>query len=412
MRVQLSLGSNLGDASAHLCAGIQRLDATENIRVCAVSHSYETEPVGVEKQPPFLNMAVEIETALLPLQLLETVKAIESEVGRTETFRWGPRILDIDLILWEQRVLQEEQLTLPHAEFRTRAFVLTPMAEIRPCAVDPVTGKTVFALTHVSRVTVAALQARKIAGEKIAMLTAYDYPTAKLLDESNLDAILVGDSLGMTVMGHEDTLSVTTDDVVYHARMVARAATRAMVVADMPFLSYQVCSKEAVRNAGRLVAEGGAQAVKLEGAANDFGEAIGGILRAGIPVMGHLGLTPQSVHKFSGFKVQGREAAQRVKLKSDAKRLEDIGCFAVVLECIPADLAHEVTESLSIPTIGIGAGIGCDGQILVVNDILGWGKTRFGKIYADVRGQTAQAVDTYVQEVRGESFPGEEHSYR
>ena len=263
-----------------------------------------------------------------------------------------------------------------------------------------------------SRVTLAALQARKVAGEKIAMLTAYDYPTAKLLDASDIDAILVGDSLAMTVMGHEDTLAVTIDDMVYHTRMVARAAKRAMIIGDMPFLSYQVCAKEAVRNAGRLVAEGGAQAVKIEGTAEDFADVIGALLRARIPVMGHLGLTPQSIHMFSGFKVQGRQHDQRKQLKDAARSLEDAGCFAIVLECSPADLAREITESLTIPTIGIGAGADCDGQILVIHDILGWGKTRFCKTYGDVRAQTAQAVDAYVQEVRAHTFPSEEHTYK
>ena len=270
---------------------------------------------------------------------------------------------------------------------------------------------TVQEVYTVSRVTLAALQVRKVAGEKIAMLTAYDYPTAKLLDASDLDAILVGDSLAMTVMGLEDTLAVTIDDMVYHTRIVARAAKRAMIVGDMPFLSYQVCAKEAVRNAGRLVAEGGAQAVKIEGTAEDFADVIAGILRAGIPVMGHIGLTPQSIHKFSGFKVQGRDQNQRKKLKDAAQGLQDAGCFAIALECIPADLAREITDSLTIPTIGIGAGPHCDGQILVIHDILGWGKTRFGKTYADVRTQTAQAVEAYVKDVRAHTFPSEEHSY-
>ncbi len=263
-----------------------------------------------------------------------------------------------------------------------------------------------------ARVTCASLQARKEAGEKITLLTAYDYPTAKLIDESEIDAILVGDSVGMAVMGRADTLSVTIGDMVRHTRMVSRAAQRALVISDMPFLSYQVSTEEAVRNAGRLIAEGGAHAVKLEGPATQFGAVIAALLRAGIPVMGHAGLTPQSIHKFGGFKVQGRGSAGRASVLEGARGLEEAGCFAVVLECIPADLAGEITQTLSIPTIGIGAGPACDGQVLVLHDILGWGATRFSKTFHDVRGGIAQAIDAYTREVRQGDFPAKEHCYK
>lgn len=263
-----------------------------------------------------------------------------------------------------------------------------------------------------SAVTTLTFHERKKAGEKITVLTAYDFPTAQILDESGVDAVLVGDSAGMVVMGRRDTLGVTMDEMVHHTRMVAAGISRAMLIADMPFLSYQISPQEAVRNAGRLVAEGGAHAVKLEGPAEKFGEAIRGILHAGIPVMGHIGLTPQSVNIFGGYKVQGRDAAARERLKQEARGLEEAGCFSIVLECIPADLAAEITGLLSIPTIGIGAGAACDGQVLVFHDMLGWGKARFCKTFADVRGLMKQGVEAYISEVKAGTFPAEEHTYK
>ena len=260
-------------------------------------------------------------------------------------------------------------------------------------------------------VTTRTLQKRKQAGEKITMLTAYDFPTARLLDEAGIDIVLVGDSLGMAVMGHHDTLGVTMDQMVHHTRMVTRAVDNAFVVADMPFLSYQTNPEDALRNAGRLVGAACARAVKLEGPTGSFGEAIEAILRAGIPVMGHIGLTPQSVHRFGGYRVQGRSAEDRERLKEEALGLQEIGCFAVVLECMPAGLAAEITESLEIPTIGIGAGAQCDGQVLVVHDMLGWGQTRFARTFTDVRAAMANAFEDYIREVKAGSFPAEEHTY-
>ncbi|MCP4644540.1 MAG: 3-methyl-2-oxobutanoate hydroxymethyltransferase [bacterium] len=263
------------------------------------------------------------------------------------------------------------------------------------------------------RVTATSLQDRKRTGDKIAMLTAYDYPSAKLMDAAGVDVILVGDSCGMVVMGRPDTLSVTVDEMVHHTQMVAHATKRALVVADMPFMSYQTDVADAVRNAGRLVADAGAHAVKLEGPARHFGGQIKAILRAGVPVMGHLGLTPQSVHKFGGYKVQGRDEESREQLKQDALGLQEAGCFAVVLECIPAALAEEITASLDVPTIGIGAGPACDGQVLVMHDMLGWGMdTKFCKRYANVADVMRGAFQDYVHEVKSSAFPTEEYAYK
>ncbi|AQS57916.1 3-methyl-2-oxobutanoate hydroxymethyltransferase [Desulforamulus ferrireducens] len=245
------------------------------------------------------------------------------------------------------------------------------------------------------------------------MLTAYDYPMATLVDASGIDAILVGDSLGNVMLGYDSTVPVTMDDMIHHLRAVVRGTKRAMVVGDMPFLSYHISREEAVRNAGRLMQEGLAQAVKLEGGI-EVAETVRAITNAGIPVMGHLGLTPQSVYQMGGFKVQGKGEEAARKLISDAKCLEEAGVFAIVLECIPQQLAKLITESLSVPTIGIGAGVHCDGQVLVIHDLLGFHsdfKPKFVKQYANLKEQIIEACRQYTKEVKDKSFPGQEHVF-
>ena len=249
--------------------------------------------------------------------------------------------------------------------------------------------------------------------EKLVMLTAYDYSTARVMDMAGVDALLVGDSLGMVMLGYPDTLSVTVDDMVRHCAAVARGAQKALVVCDMPFMSYHVSVEETVRNAGRLMTEGRAQAVKLEGGA-EFAAEVRALTRASIPVMGHLGLTPQSVNAFGGFKVQGKSMTAAQKLLDDARALQEAGAFALVLECVPAPLAERVTQALSIPVIGIGAGAGCDGQVLVWQDMTGMTLShlpRFVKRFGEVGASLRSAVEAYAREVRAGAFPGEDHGY-
>ena len=267
--------------------------------------------------------------------------------------------------------------------------------------------------TKKSRVTTAVVREMKTQGEKIAVLTAYDYPTAYLLDQLGIDVLLVGDSLGMVVLGYASTLPVTMEEMIHHTKAVSRGVERAMVIADMPFMSYQVSVEAALHNAGRFLKETDAQAVKLEGG-RDVAEMTRRMTVSGIPVMGHLGLTPQSVQQFGGFKVQGRgdEAAQR--LLEDARILEEAGAFSVVLEAMPAGLAGEITRSLGIPTIGIGAGADCDGQVLVTNDMLGTYERftpRFVKKYANLSAPMGEAFKQYMDEVKSGIFPGKEHSF-
>ena len=262
--------------------------------------------------------------------------------------------------------------------------------------------------------TAATFAAAKAKGEKLSMLTAYDYSTAKLEDESGINGILVGDSLGNVVLGYEDTVSVTMEDMVHHGAAVARGAKNALVVVDMPFMSYEVTVEEAVRNAGRLMKEGRAGAVKLEGGVR-VAEQIRAIVKAGIPVMGHIGLTPQSINVFGGFKVQGKNEAAARKLIADAKAVEEAGAFAVVIEAVPAALAQMITDAVSIPTIGIGAGAGCDGQILVYQDMLGMFSDftpKFVKRYANVGEVMREAFANYAAEVASGAFPTVEHTYK
>lgn len=262
---------------------------------------------------------------------------------------------------------------------------------------------------HGKRLTVPEFTALKAAGQKITMLTAYDYTMASLLDAVGIDGILVGDSMSMVVQGRETTLSVTLDEIIYHAEMVARAVNRALVVVDMPFPTYHVGVHQAIASAGRILKETTAQAVKLEGGA-DQADTIRGLVAAGIPVMAHVGLRPQSVHQMGGYKVQRDEPA----LLHDAEAAQEAGAFGIVLECVPAPIAEKITAALRIPTIGIGAGPSCDGQVLVTHDMLGLTTVkvpRFVKSYADLKSTITEAVSRYCEETRAGTFPGTEQTY-
>jgi 3-methyl-2-oxobutanoate hydroxymethyltransferase len=264
------------------------------------------------------------------------------------------------------------------------------------------------------KITVPHILKMKQRGEKITCLTAYDYSFARILDEAGVEMLLVGDSLACVVQGNHNTLAVTMDEMIYHTRLVARGRKRALVVGDMPFLSYQVSREQALENAGRFLKEGGAEAVKLEGGVA-MQETIAAVVQAGIPVMGHVGLTPQSVHRFGGYKIQGRDKTRREEVLRDAQAVEDAGAFSIVLEGMPLDLAEEITACLTIPTIGIGAGVHCDGQVLVIHDMLGLFDDftpKFVKRYTDLKTAMSAAVKDFISDVKERKFPTEEHSFR
>lgn len=262
------------------------------------------------------------------------------------------------------------------------------------------------------KVTTLTFRQKKERGEPITMLTAYDYPTAMAIDRAGIDSILVGDSLAMVVLGYENTLPVTMEEMLHHARAVARGAKSALLIGDMPFMSYQVSVEEAVRNAGRFLQQGGMDAVKLEGG-RERADAVRAIVGAGIPVMGHLGLTPQSVHQLGGFRAQGKNALAAKRLLEDAQILEDAGAFSLVLESVPARLAEYISKKISIPTIGIGAGLGCDGQVLVTHDLLGLFDRftpKFVKKYANLHDAMNKAFTEYIDDVETKRFPAPEHT--
>lgn len=264
------------------------------------------------------------------------------------------------------------------------------------------------------KITINDLIKKKTEKQKISMITAYDYPFAIIADEAGIDAILVGDSLAMVVQGLENTLPVTMDEMIYHTKMVSRASKNAMVIGDMPFMSYQVSIEEAVRNAGRFLKEGGASAVKIEGGA-DVKEHIKAMTRADIPVMAHIGLTPQAIHRMGGYKVQGKTEDAARKMIDEAHIVEDAGAFSLLLEAIPAGLAKKITEELSIPTIGIGAGVNCDGQVLVLHDVVGLFERfvpKFVKRYANLKGDVLKALIAYKSDVEKGLFPSDEHSFK
>lgn len=265
------------------------------------------------------------------------------------------------------------------------------------------------------RLTISGLQKMKQERNAISMVTAYDYPSAKLAEEAGIDTILVGDSLGNVVLGYETTIPVTIDDIVYHTRAVARAATQTFIIADMPFMTYGASRESTLTNAARIMQQGGAQAVKLEGG-KEIASDVEALVKAGIPVMGHIGLTPQSVHQLSGYKVQGKLDKDAERLMEDALALERAGAFAIVLELLTEPLAAAITGALSIPTIGIGAGRACDGQVLVYHDLLQYAspyfEKKFVKTYADIGTTVRQAIEAYVADVKGGVFPSEEHAFQ
>jgi 3-methyl-2-oxobutanoate hydroxymethyltransferase len=266
---------------------------------------------------------------------------------------------------------------------------------------------------EVKRITTHTLMMMKEKGEKIAMLTAYDFSSARIIDGAGIDVILVGDSASNVMAGHETTLPITLDQMIYHAQSVVRGVHRCLIVVDLPFGAYQGNSKEALNSAIRIMKETGAHAVKMEGG-DEVVESINRIVSSGVPVMGHLGLTPQSIYKFGTYQVRAREEAEAEKLRTDAEKLQEAGCFAIVLEKIPATLAKEVSESLSIPTIGIGAGKYCDGQVLVMHDMMGINhefKPRFLRQYADLHHIMTDAVQHYISDVKGKDFPNDQEQY-
>lgn len=412
----IALGSNLGDRAENLRRGLDLIRESVPGAVIRTASIYETAPVDCAPgTQAFLNTAIELEADTLPHDLHAKLKAIETTLGRPPLHeRNSPRTLDLDILHAGHLVIDDETLTVPHSRLHQRRFVLQPMADLNPGLRLPNQSKTIAELladldddpTAVKSFlpplpSLAALRERKQLGQKIAVLTAYDYPTARLLDEAGIDLILVGDSLGMVVHGLPDTTGVTMDMMLMHTAAVCRAVKRAPVIADLPFASYRT-PEEALVNAHRLMACGAA-AVKLEGGVAHLAE-VKAIIDAGIPFVGHIGMLPQSVKEEGGYKKKGKTTDQVNALLADAKALDEAGTCAIVLESIVPEVATQITTAVKATTIGIGAGNATDGQVLVTPDLLGsypWFRPPFAKARADVASETLRAVREYVSEVRG-----------
>ncbi|MBN8222140.1 MAG: 3-methyl-2-oxobutanoate hydroxymethyltransferase [Spirochaetes bacterium] len=407
----LALGSNVGDRHANLQQAIRALGAQTEI--VKESRILETWPILIRAQGRFLNQGIYLVTEKQPDELLAITRAVEQQIGRKKRIKNGPREIDIDIIWSSVGRIVSPTLRVPHPFNRAREWVRQIMQELKPDAIDAETGVVWQNITGKSIMNVNDFVKKKAAGEKITVVTCYDYAFARLIARTSLDAILVGDSLGNVIQGNPNTLAVTVDDMIYHARMVRRGAPQAFIVVDMPFMSYQTGVADALRNAGRLIKETGADAVKLEGGEN-IAPQIRALVESGIPVMGHLGLTPQSVLAFGGYKVQGKSDTASAKILGDAKAIEAAGVFGLVLEMVPVALTAKISQALTVPTIGIGAGDKADGQVLVLNDLLGLDPDfapRFVRKYADLSGQVFTALENYAADVRQGNFPAEKESF-
>ena len=373
----------------------------------------ETRPILVKNQPVFLNQGILLETPLSAEELFAACQRIEIDLGRIQRVKNGPREIDIDLVWSSEGVIDEKHLKIPHRYNRAREWVRRFVAELKGDSVDSETGILLKKFEVTAMMNAADFTKKKKSGEKISMVTCYDYTFARLLARTSIDAVLVGDSLGNVIQGLPNTLGVTLDDMIYHARAVRRGLPQNFLVVDMPFMTYQQGVKEALENAARILRETFCDAVKLEGGA-EMAPQIAALTQAGIPVMGHLGLTPQSVLGLGGYRVQARSDEAQIKLMNDAKAIEKAGAFAVVFEMVPRLVAQKIAKSLSIPVIGIGAGDQVDGQILVLTDLLGLDpdfSPKFLRKYANSAQVVIEAIERYLTDVREGTFPTKAESF-
>lgn len=407
----LVLGSNVGDRRAYLekaIHGIQKLG-----EVLRSTEIIETWPILIRAQARFLNQGLLLKTKKAPGELLEALLDLEKNIGRVHRMKNGPREIDIDIVWSSTGSLIEPNLKIPHPFNRAREWVRRFIAELKGDAVDPEVGLQFSRIQGTSIMNIHDFKKKKEAKEKITVVTCYDHIFARLVQRTSIDAILVGDSLGNVIQGNPNTLAVTVDDMIYHARAVRRGAPQAFLVVDLPFMSYQASVEDALRNAGRILKETGADAVKLEGGAQVEAQ-VRALTESGVPVMGHLGLTPQSVLALGGYKVQGKDSAVQERMLNDAKLLQSAGAFALVLEMVPQSLAHEISQNLEIPTIGIGAGKDVDGQVLVLTDLLGLDPDftpRFARHFAELSQSVLRALEGFAVETREASFPNEKETF-
>ena len=409
----LVLGSNLGDRSAFIQRAIRELKSLENISVDLATKEITTLPCQIKNQNNFKNKGLLLETDLQPVKLLEHLKEIEKSIGRSNSRRYGPREIDIDIVWWSEGSYLDHNLEIPHVYNRARVWVRKFIGELVPGEKDIISKTRYSDMPSEGIQTAADFIKKKQNLEPITILTCYDYTTANLLSKTSLDAVLVGDSLGNIIQGENTTLKVTLEHMIYHTACVRRGMPDTFVISDMPFLTSKISKEKALENAGRLIQKTEANAVKIEGA-GQYLEFIQAIIDAGIPVMGHLGLEPQMYLSLEGYKQQARSKEKQDKLLEEAKALEQIGCFALVLEMISSKLSKKVSSELKIPTIGIGAGSGTDGQVLVLQDMLGMNsdfQPKFCRQYKNLSNEIIIAVENFCSDVRKRSFPSENESF-
>ena len=403
----LVLGSNLGDRSAFIQAALKELQEIKNMQIARETQEVTTVAHHTKNQNNFKNKAVLIKTDLQPVRLLKHLKNIEKSVGRSENRRYGAREIDIDIVWWSEGSYLDHALEIPHPYNRGREWVRGFIGELLPDEIkySSMPKQAIQAISDFIK--------KKKDQEPITILTCYDHTMANLLSRTSLDAVLVGDSLGSVVQGDATTLRVRLEQMIYHTACVRKGVPDKFLISDMPFLSYKISREKAVENAGRLVQEANADAVKVEGAGY-FLEFIQAIIEAGIPVMGHLGLEPQMYLHLEGHKLQARSKEKQDKLLEKAKALEQIGCFALVLEMIPSELSKRVSSALKIPTIGIGAGKHTDGQVLVLQDMLGMNpdfQPRICRRYKNLSNEIITAVEKFCNDVHKKEFPSEDESF-
>ncbi|MBV6493423.1 MAG: 3-methyl-2-oxobutanoate hydroxymethyltransferase [Turneriella sp.] len=407
----LALGTNVGDREQNLARAREGIARIAEIQ--RVSRVLETWPILIRAQARFLNQGLYVKTPKNPSEFLMLLQSIEIELGRKKRVKNGPREIDIDIIWSSEGLVETSVLRIPHPFNRARSWIREIMYELAPETIDVEAKLEWKKIQGRSIMNIHDFAKKKEAGEKITVVTCYDHAFARLVARTSIDAILVGDSLGNVIQGNPNTLSVTLDEIIYHTKIVRKGAPQTFLIADLPFMSYQTRVEDALYSAGRILKETGADAVKLEGGSFVV-EQVKKMVQSGIPVVGHLGLTPQSVLAFGGYKVQGKSVEAAKQILEDARLLEEAGVFALVLEMVPEALAQKITETIRIPTIGIGAGVKTDGQVLVLTDLLGLDpdfSPRFVRKYANLSQVVLESLEKYASDVREKNFPQEKETF-